>query len=70
MGATMTLNEWLYRYKLTAAEFARLSGISKATISRLLKGRSPSYQTACRINAATKGEVRFTFLTTKGACDV
>tara|TARA_R110000764_G_scaffold40439_3_gene90337 strand:- start:659 stop:817 length:159 start_codon:yes stop_codon:yes gene_type:complete len=43
---------------MNAAEFARLSGVSTGTLSRILRGqRLPSWATIQAIEAATKGRV-------------
>lgn len=56
----MKLNEYLQKNKLTQVEFAKIIGVTKPVISRIVnRKKNVSIQVIKRIEEATKGEVQF-----------
>ena len=55
----MTLADYLIEKRLSGAEFARLTGISKAAVSRILRGLDkPSWASIRVIEQVTRGKVK------------
>jgi len=55
----MTLREYLDQQEMRATAFAKLIGVSDATISRILAGTQyPSLATALAIEKVTKGKIK------------
>ncbi len=55
----MTLEQYLARYRISPAEFARLMGVPQSTVSRILKRqRRPTLTTYAMIRKASGGKVR------------
>lgn len=55
----MTLADYLLKKQISMSEFSRLSGISKAALSRIMRGLDkPSFATLSIIEAVTKSKVR------------
>lgn len=53
----MDLKTWLELNEMSAADFSRMARISKSTLSRILRGKTPSLETANTIERITEGEV-------------
>lgn len=55
--AGMNLGDWLRAKPMTQPAFAKLSGVSQTTISRVVNGGDTTNETMRKIYDATDGEV-------------
>lgn len=53
----MTLQQYLDAKKITQGQFAAMIGTHQGTVSKLCKGRRPSWDVAAKIAAVTDGAV-------------
>ena len=59
IGESMTLNEYLRKYKMTADQFAKKAHVSTSAVNKWrIKNRSPDGRSILKISKATKGLVQ------------